>query len=131
MGVVGIGVDLLHLPRLARVLTKYPDRLARRVLTTSEYAQYRSCRLPDGRTGFNKQLGFISSRQVCLYAACIYNALSMVSNYKSTDGPSKKQHLKHSGLAIAFPGTMLVFQKTKVCYTQLPQYRRTGSLLYK
>ncbi|KAG0137865.1 mitochondrial phosphopantetheinyl transferase B [Tuber indicum] len=39
----GIGVDLLHLPRLTRLLTKRPSyahRFARRILTKSEYRQF-------------------------------------------------------------------------------------------
>ncbi|PUU83831.1 4'-phosphopantetheinyl transferase superfamily [Tuber borchii] len=39
----GIGVDLLHLPRLTRLLTKrptYTHRFARRILTKSEYRQF-------------------------------------------------------------------------------------------
>ena len=61
--VKGIGVDLLHLPRLTRLLTKrptYAHRFARRILTKSEYRQFLKSSSPSTTTttmGMVKWLG--------------------------------------------------------------------------
>lgn len=42
MTILGIGVDILHLPRLRRVLLNHPERFLTRILTKSEQAEFRA-----------------------------------------------------------------------------------------
>ncbi|KAJ7179930.1 4'-phosphopantetheinyl transferase superfamily [Mycena crocata] len=39
MGVLGIGVDVVHVPRIAALLHRYPQRLASRILSRNEVMQ--------------------------------------------------------------------------------------------
>ncbi|KAG0213328.1 hypothetical protein BGX28_004666 [Mortierella sp. GBA30] len=41
MTILGIGIDILHLPRLKRVLLNHPERFLTRILTKSEQAEFR------------------------------------------------------------------------------------------
>lgn len=36
----GIGIDMVHIPRIERGLARFKDRYARRILTDNEYAEY-------------------------------------------------------------------------------------------
>ncbi|KAF9550892.1 hypothetical protein EC957_011439 [Mortierella hygrophila] len=40
MGILGIGIDILHLPRLRQVLSRRPDRFLTRVLTKAELTDF-------------------------------------------------------------------------------------------
>ncbi|KAJ7700022.1 4'-phosphopantetheinyl transferase [Mycena rosella] len=42
MCILGIGVDVVHVPRIAALLRRYPQRLASRILTPQESAQSHS-----------------------------------------------------------------------------------------
>lgn len=42
----GIGTDLVHIPRIAEMLTKYGDKAAQRILDISEFEQFQKNKQP-------------------------------------------------------------------------------------
>ncbi|KAG9320663.1 hypothetical protein KVV02_004412 [Mortierella alpina] len=48
MTILGIGVDILHLPRLRRVLLNHPERFLTRILTKSEQTEFRAIQAKAG-----------------------------------------------------------------------------------
>lgn len=48
MAVLGIGVDLVYLPRILALLNRgRPDRFASRILSTTEYGQWQALQISD------------------------------------------------------------------------------------
>ncbi|KDR83806.1 hypothetical protein GALMADRAFT_37747, partial [Galerina marginata CBS 339.88] len=53
MTILGIGVDLVHVPRIAALLSRRkPDRFAARILSKEEYAQWQSLGISSDRIQF-------------------------------------------------------------------------------
>ncbi|KAF9357630.1 hypothetical protein BGX34_009287 [Mortierella sp. NVP85] len=50
MTILGIGVDILHLPRMRQVLARHPERLITRILTKSEQQEFHAIREKAGQT---------------------------------------------------------------------------------
>ena len=44
--IVGIGIDLIEIPRIEAALTRHGDRFAQRVLSEREYARFKTHRRP-------------------------------------------------------------------------------------
>jgi holo-[acyl-carrier protein] synthase len=69
MSIVGIGVDLVHLPRMKRLIeTRSMERLAKRILCLNELTALNSIKLPD------RQISFLATRWAAKEAT--YKALS-------------------------------------------------------
>ena len=48
MAILGIGVDVVHLPRILALLNRRrPDRFASRILSTKEYSQWQALQTSD------------------------------------------------------------------------------------
>lgn len=41
--IVGIGTDLVHLPRIEKVFNRFPTRFMKRILAEAEYVAYEAC----------------------------------------------------------------------------------------
>ena len=41
--IVGIGTDFIQVPRIAKVLERFPERFAKRILAAEEYVEYSAC----------------------------------------------------------------------------------------
>jgi len=50
MTVLGIGVDILHLPRMRQVLARHPERFITRILTKPELQEFHAIREKAGET---------------------------------------------------------------------------------
>ena len=50
MAILGIGVDIVHLPRILALLNRRsPDRFAFRILSTTEYDQWHALQISDAQ----------------------------------------------------------------------------------
>ena len=50
MAILGIGVDVVHLPRILALLNRRrPDRFASRILSTTEYGQWQALQISDAQ----------------------------------------------------------------------------------
>ena len=50
MAILGIGVDVVHLPRILALLNRRrPDRFASRILSATEYGQWQALQISDAR----------------------------------------------------------------------------------
>lgn len=50
MPILGIGVDVVYLPRILAVLNRRrPDRFASRILSTTEYDQWKAMQISDAQ----------------------------------------------------------------------------------
>ena len=50
MAILGIGVDVVHLPRfLALLKRRHPDRFASRILSATEYNQWQTLQISDAQ----------------------------------------------------------------------------------
>ena len=48
MAILGIGVDVVHLPRFLALLNRrHPDRFASRILSTTEYGKWQALQISD------------------------------------------------------------------------------------
>ncbi|RUS22898.1 4'-phosphopantetheinyl transferase [Jimgerdemannia flammicorona] len=69
--IVGIGVDILHLPRLRALVSRRPNSgelLARRILSPGEVAEFRDV-VDSGDGGASKVIMYLASRWVAKEAA--------------------------------------------------------------
>lgn len=58
--IIGVGVDIVHLPRIAALIARRgSDRLARRILSAGEYSEFTADYKDDAG-----QLRYLGSRQV-------------------------------------------------------------------
>ncbi|KAF8930289.1 hypothetical protein BGZ58_008350 [Dissophora ornata] len=81
MTILGIGVDILHLPRLRQVLSRHPERFVTRILTKVEQEEFHAIkRKAEGDADNNAPLRYLGSRWA-LKEAC-YKA--MYPHYKLT-----------------------------------------------
>ncbi|KAF9961881.1 hypothetical protein BGZ70_008171 [Mortierella alpina] len=63
MTILGIGIDILHLPRLRQVLLKHPERFLTRILTRSEQAEFRAIQAKaGGQIDHDKPVQFLGAR---------------------------------------------------------------------
>lgn len=70
--IIGIGVDIVHLPRIAALIARRgSDGLARRILSPTEYNEFTANYKDDP-----SQLRYLGSRQVCAFQMCIRQALT-------------------------------------------------------
>ncbi|GLB33739.1 putative 4'-phosphopantetheinyl transferase [Lyophyllum shimeji] len=58
MGVLGVGVDVVHIPRIAALLQRRGARLASRILSPKEFSEWESLPLSD----FSRQVRFLAVR---------------------------------------------------------------------
>lgn len=50
MTILGIGVDVVHLPRILALFNRRrPDRFASRILSTAEYGQWKDLQISDAQ----------------------------------------------------------------------------------
>ncbi|KAF9357309.1 hypothetical protein BGX26_003914 [Mortierella sp. AD094] len=74
MTILGIGVDILHLPRMQRVLLRHPDRFVTRVLTNIEQQEFRAIQESVGGKIDHQQLVQFLGARWALKEAC-YKAM--------------------------------------------------------
>lgn len=63
MGILGIGIDILHLPRLKQVLSRRPDRFLTRVLTKAELTDFEQLKTEiHGKVAHDRAVRFVGVR---------------------------------------------------------------------
>ncbi|KAG0301072.1 hypothetical protein BGZ97_002957 [Linnemannia gamsii] len=63
MGILGIGVDILHMPRLKQVISRRPDRFLTRILTKAELADLEKLKTElDGEIDHDRAIRFVGAR---------------------------------------------------------------------
>ncbi|KAF8165406.1 4'-phosphopantetheinyl transferase [Crassisporium funariophilum] len=99
MTILGIGVDIVHVPRIASLFTRRcPDRFALRILSKQEYVQWESLRNSD----LSERVRFIAVRWSVKEAS--YKAMYPVVKptwreftYQSVTAEGRKPTLTHDG----------------------------------
>ncbi|KAF9171992.1 hypothetical protein BGX21_006642 [Mortierella sp. AD011] len=74
MTILGIGVDILHLPRIQRILLSRPDRFITRILTDIEQQEFRAIQESVGGEIDHQQLVRFVGARWALKEAC-YKAM--------------------------------------------------------
>lgn len=65
MGILGIGIDILHVPRLKQVLSRRPDRFLTRVLTKAELTEFEKLKTElNGEIVHDRAVRFVGTRYV-------------------------------------------------------------------
>ena len=101
MTILGIGVDLVHIPRIASLLgRRNPERFAAKILSTQEYNQWVSL----GASEPFARLRFLAVRY-CRSVNSIYRGC--LSMHTRLDGMSKKRYIKLCTLVFAQHGRKL------------------------
>jgi holo-[acyl-carrier protein] synthase len=72
MGILGIGVDILHMPRLKQVISRRPDRFLTRILTKAELADLEKLKTElDGEIDHDRAIRFVGARYVSFFIFCM------------------------------------------------------------
>lgn len=95
--IVGIGTDLVYLPRIARALNRFGERFAQRILDEEEFAEYRR-RAGEGSPHGIRAVRFTGSRFAAKEAA----AKALRTGFR--DGIS----LKHFGVRSTHEGAPIL-----------------------
>lgn len=66
--ILGVGTDLVHLPRIARALAQFGDRFAQRILDDEEFTEYQR-RASESAAGQTRAVRFAGSRFAAKEAA--------------------------------------------------------------
>ncbi len=86
MTILGIGVDIIHLPRIAAIIERWTGhKLARRILSVSEFERWTQI----DETDLQRQVRFLSVRYVLVTVE--YYLLTLAAPV----GRSKRQRTKH------------------------------------
>ncbi|KAG0277366.1 hypothetical protein BGZ96_002890 [Linnemannia gamsii] len=63
MGILGIGIDILHIPRLKQVLSRRPDRFLTRILTKAELTELEKLKTElNGEIVHDRAIRFVGAR---------------------------------------------------------------------
>lgn len=79
MGILGIGIDILHLPRLKLALSRRPDRFLTRILTKAELTDFEQLKTElHGEVAHDRAVRFIGVRYASFVPLLVGTLLSLL-----------------------------------------------------